>query len=95
MSLSKTKIVHCKTLEQYLTTVHITKESLQGLRRYASQNKNSTECGVLPVSVLSQNIAKRKNLTKVYAADDTREAGCRRDKNFNQKPIRTCTPMPR
>ena len=39
-------------------------------------NKNSTECEVSPVSALSQNTAKRKNSTKVYAAenDDTGKA---------------------
>ena len=34
-------------------------------------NKNSAECGVSTVSALSQNRAKRKNLTKFYTDDDT------------------------
>ena len=32
--------------------------------------KNFAECGVSPVSVLSDKILNSKNLTKVYAADD-------------------------
>ena len=39
-----------------------------------SQNKNSAVCGVSPVSALSQNRAKHKNLTKVYAT--TTDTGC-------------------
>ena len=41
-----------------------------------SKDKNSAKCGVSPVSFLSQNRAKHKKSTKVYAAankDDTRK----------------------
>ena len=48
-------------------------ESTQG----SFVSKNSEECGVSSVSTLSQDRAKRKNLTKVYAAaaaaDNTRK----------------------
>ena len=38
--------------------------------QYTLLNKNSMECGVLPVSIMPQNRAKCQNSTKVYAGDN-------------------------
>ena len=43
--------------------------------RQTGKHKNSAECDVSPVSALSQNRAKCKNSTKVYASADNDDTG--------------------
>ena len=62
-SLPKIRMILCLTLDQYLTTVQVSKEPIQGLRNYAISNNHNLDAE-LDINAMVTIIAVPKLLFK-------------------------------